>query len=90
MRKLFSFLTIIAFLSVSFASGSHFHKDTENGSKDDCPLCAFSITTPVAPSVYTVPAIPVIFQDSNFSPAKNAVINYLSVVSCPRAPPCFF
>jgi hypothetical protein len=90
MKRLFSFFTIIAFLSVSFVSGSHFHKDTETGSKADCPLCVFLQTPSVAPAVHTVPVVPVIFQDSKVPPTENAVATCLLVVSDPRAPPSFF
>lgn len=87
MKKLFSLFTLIAFLSISYISVSHFHKNTETGSKADCPLCAFSHTVPVVPSAHTVSVIPVIFQEMITSPAAVAVATSLFVLPEPRAPP---
>lgn len=87
MKKLLSLFTAIAFLSVSFISVSHFHKDTETGSKADCQLCAFSQTTPVAFSAYTVPSIPVISQKMTVLPEAGVVTALPCVFPGPRAPP---
>jgi hypothetical protein len=87
MKRLLSLFTVISFLSVSFVGAGHFHKDTETGSNADCPLCAFSQTTPVAPSTHTVPPTPVIFQEMTFPPAAVAVATSLFVLPDSRAPP---
>ena len=87
MKKLFSFFTITAFLSVSFLAASHVHHGTEAGCKDDCPLCVFSQTIPVVSSACTVPLAPVIFQEIAIPPARKTVAASLFVIPDPRAPP---
>jgi hypothetical protein len=87
MKRLLSLFTLIAFLSVSFASASHYHKDTETGGKADCQLCAFSQTTPVALPTQTVPLAPVVLQKMTAPPTAGVVTASLCVLPGPRAPP---
>jgi hypothetical protein len=86
MIKLLSFFIFLSFLSVSFTYEGHFHKDTETGSKADCPLCLFSHTTPVVPSAPTVSLTSIILQKMNAPPVV-AIAAPLFILPDPRAPP---
>jgi hypothetical protein len=90
MKKLIWGISLIAFLSVSFTSVSHFHNDTENGSKAECPLCVFAQTLPVVPPTHTVPIVSNIFQEMTAPPAAVVVAASLFVLPDPRAPPSLF
>jgi hypothetical protein len=90
MKKLLLFFLLIAFLFVSFTSVSHFHNDTENGSKADCRLCVFAQTIPVMPSVHMVSIAPVIFREMTAPPTQAVLATSLFILPDSRAPPSVF
>jgi hypothetical protein len=87
MKKLLLFISLIAFLSVSFSSVSHFHEDTETGSKADCQLCVFAQTSPVMPSAHTVSIASVLFREMTVPPPADVVAASFFILPDLRAPP---
>ena len=87
MKKYILFFLLSAFLSVSFASVSHFHADSETGTKDECPLCVFLHTIPFVPSAHVIAPIPIITQEMISLPTVVAVVSFLFILPDPRGPP---
>jgi hypothetical protein len=90
MKKFIFFLTTIVFFAVSFVSVSHFHVDSEDGSKTECPLCIFAHTIPVVPAAHVLDVFSVILDEPVLFQTSIAIISPLSTYPNPRGPPPVF
>jgi hypothetical protein len=87
LKKFIIFFFLSVFISISFISVSHFHKDSATGTKAVCPLCNFSHTVPVVPSTHTINLFPVVHKKTFFFEHSFSVASPSLVLPDQRGPP---